>query len=331
MKILCSISGVEFSCDYFPGTFYSREVAHPVFSIPQKKLLAYTRKWAMQELTPTDSYLLFLAVLRSSELIDVRLPFVRTENTESIIALNMERLMTTVIKLNTVSEPESVFPHFVINQDTRDLCNIDSWIDAWNDAYNDFKSGYISAHDSNKLIVRENALQRMIKNPHKKAREYASQIADWAAVAGKFPEFLMISPVSKLNISLDDYWKSIIVKAAKNEFLYSIPEKDLNELLEHCEENIPIGSIFSNALFKILRSAKEKQDNFLGLGDVDLSRTTYTILSENDSPEAAQLKAAIDSAPTEEPTREQYPTKFQYLRAKMRWDAAKNLAKEGSI
>jgi hypothetical protein len=330
MKILCSISGVEFSCDHFPGTFYSREVAHPIFSIPQKKLLSYTRKWSSGELTPTDSYLMFLALLHSSELIDIRIPFIRTESTDSIISLNMEKLIRTVIKLNTVTEPETIFPHYAVTSETRDLSNVDTWIANWEESYKEFKSGYVSAHDSQKLIIRENALQRMILNPHKKVKDYASQIADWAAVAGTFPDFLIQSPQTKLNVTLSEYWKSIILKAAKNEYLYQIPEKDLNELLEHCEQNIPIGSIFSHALFKLLRAAKEKQDNFLGLGDFDLSKTTYTILSENTSVEAAQLKAVIDAAPLEEPRPEQYPTKFKYLLAKARWDAAQKMQKEGN-
>jgi len=34
------------------------------------------------------------------------------------------------------------------------------------------------------------------------------------------------------------------------------------------------------------------------------------------------MKALIDSAPEEKPRPEQYPTKFAYMRAKLRWDMA---------
>ena len=330
MKILCSLSGIEFTCEHFPGSFYAREVHHPVFTIPQKKLLSYTGKWAAGELTPTDSYLLFLALLHSSELVNFRVPAIRTKDTDAIVAKNMEFLLRTVIKLNTVTNPEEVFPHYVISLDTRTLENVDSWIETWEEAYKDFLSGYVSAHDSAiyhaKLNTRTNALARMIKSPHKKVSDYSHQIADWAAVAGAFPEFYMLNPLTRNNTTCADYWKDIIHRCAKNEFLFNIPDKDLKELIEHCEEYIPIGSIYSNTLFKLLRGASEKKHNFLGLGDFDLTKTTYRILSEQDTMEGAQIQAMVDSAPEEYPRQESYPTKMAFIRAKMRWDMKANIS-----
>jgi len=328
MKILCSISGIEFACDYFPGTFHSRETFHPVFNLPQKKLLSYTGKWAAGELTPTDAYLLFLSILRSSDLVEFRVPVFRNEHTAAIIAQNMEFLVRTIIKLNTVSTPSVVFPRYVITPETRFLANVHHWIQNWQDSYQDFLDGYKSAHDSAKLITRENALQRMIKNPHKHIREYAAQIADWAAVAGEFPIFLTPSPLnSGLQIPVAEYWKQLIIRACKEEYLFTIPRSDLEELLEHCEDKIPVGSIYSNALFKLLRGALEKQRNFLGLGDFDV-RTSFQILTQDDTVETANLKAMVDSAPLEVPAPEQYPNKLQYLRAKMRFEMAQKIEKE---
>lgn len=329
MKILCSRSGVEFTCEHFPGTFYSREAYHPVFSLPQKRLLSYTGKWAGNELTRTDSYLLFLAILSSSDQIDFRSPAVRTEQTDSIIALNMEHLVRTVIKLNSVTAPSVVFPRFVISPETKGLQNVHHWIEAWETAYQDFQDGYKSAHESRKLIIRETALQRMIKNPHKSISEYAGQIAEWAALAGEFPQFLVQSPFNNLQITCSDLWKSIITRAARDEYLYQIPAPDLQELIEHCEDKIPVGSIYSNALFKLLRHAQERQKNFLGLGDIDV-RSTYTLLDESTTVEAANMRALVDSAPLEQPRPEQYPTKFKYLQAKLRWEMAQKYGKKDS-
>lgn len=323
MKILCSISGIEFNCDHFPGEFYSREASHPIFSLPQRKLLTYTGKWAAGELTRTDAYLLFLAILNSSEQVEFRVPVYRNEHTDSVIALNMEPLVRTIIKINSVTAPSVVFPSFVISPDTRYLQNVQHWIEVWKDSYQEFLDGYKSAHESRKLITREAALQRMIKNPHKPVSEYAAQIADWASIAGEFPTYLTQSPFTSLQIPLAEYWKSIIIRAAKDEYLYQISSKDLSELLDHCEDKIPVGSIYSHALFKILRRAQDRQKNFLGLGDIDV-RSTYSLLTDNQASntEAANMKALIDSAPEERPRPEQYPTKFAYMRAKLRWDMA---------
>lgn len=322
MRILCSISGLEFTAEHFPGEFYSREIHHPIFHLPQKRLLSYTSKWSAGELTRTDSYLLFLALLNSSDHIDWRVPVFRTERTDSIIANNMEYLIRTVIKLNAVQHPAAAFPRFAISPETKTLDNVHYWIETWEEAYSAFASGKGREYDDRKLIVRENALQRMIKNPHRSLRDYATQLAEWAAIAGSFPTFLIASPSTGLQIPCSEYWKSIIVKCSKDEYLYSIPRSDLAELLDHCEDNIPVGSIQSHALYKALHYARDKQINFLGLGDRDLS-SSYQLLEDATDTESANMKALIDSAPLEEPRVEQYPSKYQYLRAKLRWDMAK--------
>ncbi len=327
MKILCSLSGVEFNAEHFPGTFYSREISHPIFYLPQKRLLSYTGKWASGELTRTDSYLLFLALLNSSEQVEFRVPVFRNEHTDSLVALNMESLVRTVIKLNAVRNPSVTFPRFAITHETRYLSNVHHWIEAWKDAYTDFENGTRKDYETRKLIQREAALQRMIKNPHKDIREYASQLADWAAVAGEFPTFPTQSPWNSLKISCSDYWKAIIIRAARNEFLHSVSASDLQELLEHCEDKIPAGSIYSHALFKLLRHAKERLTNYLGFGDVDI-RSTYTLLEDSTTIEAANIRAMVDSAPLKEPRPEEYPNKFKYLQAKLKWDMARKYAKE---
>jgi hypothetical protein len=327
MKILCSLSGIEFNAEHFPGTFYSREISHPIFYLPQKRLLSYTGKWASGELTRTDSYLLFLALLNSSEQVEFRSPVFRNEQTDSLVALNMESLVRTVIKINAVRNPSVTFPRFAITHETRFLSNVHHWIEAWKDAYTDFENGTRRDYETRKLIHREAALQRMIKNPHKDIREYAAQLAEWAAVAGEFPTFPIQSPWNSLKISCAEYWKAIIIRAAKNEFLHSVSGNDLQELLEHCEDKIPVGSIYSHALFKLLRHAKERLTNYLGFGDVDL-RSTYTLLDESTTIEAANIKAMVDSAPLTPPRPEEYPNKFKYLQAKLKWDMARKYEKE---
>jgi hypothetical protein len=337
MKILCSHSSLEFNTEFFPGTFYTKEICHPIFYLPQKKLLSYTAKWAGGELTSTDSYLLFLAILKSSDRVEFRTPVFRTPFTDSIIAQNMEFLVRTVIKLNTVVNPSVVFPSFAITPDTKYLSNIKYWIESWHQSYEEFRSGKIKDYDNRALAHREAALQRMIKNPHKPISSYATQIADWACIAGSFPTGLVPSPFTKnAEISIDLYWKQLIIKCAKDEAIFSVSnlyrkeiQRDLEDLISHCETNIPIGSgIYSHALFKILRHGLEKQRNFLELGDFDIAETTYQFLESSDSTESANIKAMIDSAPQELPSPKSYPNKISYLRAKNRWDMAQKFKKE---
>lgn len=328
MKILCAYSGIEFSCEHFPYSLSARETTHPVFNIPQKKLLSLASKWASQSaFTPTDSYLYFLALLNSSDLIHWHCPVRKTPFTDSIVAQNMESLLRTVIKLNTVSDPTKIFPSFAITPDSATLSNVQHWLESWDEAYNDFKSGYRSAYDSKKLIQREAALARMIKNPHAPPAKIASQIADWAAIAGSFPTFPIPSPwINGLQISISDYWKTIIIRCAKNEQIFALNRKDMQELLDHCLDNIPLGSLYSSTLFTLLRKAIEKNADFLGL---DSMAVPYEILDSSTDVQSANIKALINSAPIEEPLREDFPTQFKYLQAKLRYDAARRAGLRG--
>lgn len=339
MKILCAYSSIEFNVEHFPGSLTSREFSHPIFCLPQKKLLSYLGKWSTQQLTPTDSYLLFLALLKSSDLVNFRVPAFRSPKTDSIVACNMEALAKILCKLNSVSSPERIFPHYVISPDTKYLDNVQYWIANWEEAFSEYstaQSKFIDQRNSwQKLQHREHALERLIKNPHKPVSEYAGILADWAAIAGDFPKFSLTSPFTGTPITCDSYWKDLISRSARKDiglmFASSTILADIDELLEHCETTIPAGSIHSHLLFKVLRDTKEKKKNFLGLGDQDISRSTYEILSSSDSVESANLAAMIQSAPEEEPKPESYPTKFAYMKAKMRWDMAQKAAKRGEI
>jgi hypothetical protein len=243
----------------------------------------------------------------------------------------MESLCRVVIKLNTVSNPAVCFPHYVVSTDTRNLDNVRYWIENWADSYADFVNGRVKDIEGRdewkRLNIREAALQRLIKNPHRPITSYATQIADWAAIAGSFPSHGTIpSPFSGLQVTVSDYWQNLIELCASETKLFSIPRDDLQELLEHCEEHIPVGSIYSNALFKIIRHAMDRQKSFLGLGDLDISRSTYEIMTSTDSVEDANLRASVQAAPLEEPRIEQYASKFEFLRAKLRYQLAKKYA-----
>jgi len=337
MHIICSLSSLSFTCEHFPGSLSQREFNHPVFSVPQKKLLSYVGSWASQDdkkFTQIDSYLLFLALLKSTDLVEFRSPAIRTEKTGAVIAQNMEALTKVVSRLNSMVSNEGM-PHYVISRETQDLENVEFWIQNWADSYEDFRAGKlrdISGRDDwKKLLIRENALERLIKNPHRPISSYSQQLGDWASVAGSFPEFILQNPLPPFQkISCSDYWKILISKCSKSESLFSIPSTDLKELLDHCEENISCGSIFSNSLFKVLRYAMEKQKNFLGLGDMDIMKSQFTVLRAGDSVESANLQAAVDSAPLELPRREQYPNNFAFMKAKFRFDMAQRYGAQNS-
>lgn len=324
MKILCAISGIEFQCEHFPATLHSREATHPIFNIPQKKLISFVSKWSGNELTQTDSYLLFLALLDSTELINWKTPVHITTNTPSIVANNMEPLLHCIGKINIVKDHTNL-PQFVVNQDTKTLYNIRHWIEAWEVAIQDYKDGYRQADLNERLKRREQALERIIRANKNYPSKFAGTLAEWAAQAGYFPEFEMEFRGELITCS--EYWKRIIKACVNEERIFNVPSSDLEELISHCEDNIPHGTTYAFTLMQLLRDGRNKQRNFLDLGDIDISGSTFRILDADTSTQDANIKALIDSAPIDKPERKDYPSDFAHLRAKVKWEMAQRYRK----
>jgi hypothetical protein len=327
MKILCAYSGLQFNVDHFPASLSARECVHPIFYISQKKLLGYTGKWARHELTDTDSYLLFLALLNSTELVEWRVPAVQTARTTSLIANNMESLAQIVGRINLIKHPAFVLSRIAITPESKSLDTVKYWIQNWEQAFVDFETGYRDAKKHDRLVVRESALQKLIKDPNKELRIIAKSLADWAADAGDFPVTTVLARDMKTPMSLSDYWKQIILACVNEEKIFNIRKADLEELIEHCEENIEAGTIYHHALMTVLRGGLKKQINYLGLGDIDITSSTYRILDTDTSVENANKLALIDSAPKEKPVESAYPSRIAYLRARLKYDMAQEYMK----
>lgn len=325
-KILCAYSSIEFACEYLPFALSSREIAHPLFSVSKKKLLGLSGKWATGELPPTESYLLYLSLLHSTGLIEWRTPASYTSKTASIVANNMEQLIHIVGKIDIIKHPSFVLPHFVIGQDTNNLENSYNWIQIWNQNYHDWAEQVKSRFNDQELQRRELALQKLVKTSHRRIEDYPKILAAWAKVAADFPTFDINIMGKKMELA--DYWETIVIKCAKEETIFQIPEADLTELITHCEENL-IGdsSLNSITLMRYLRKGAAMQKNYLGLGDIDLASkegTAYRILKPTESAADANIQNMIDSAPINEPQRHQYPTLIEYIKAKGRWIIAQS-------
>lgn len=325
-KILCGISGIEYTCEHFPVYLTRRETYHPVFSIPPKKLWKYLPKWQAGELTTTDSYLLFLAFLNATDKIHWDFPCKRTENTDSIVAQNMESLAAAVSEIFSLPEAaQELFPQYVVTGETATLGNVKLLIQGWHSAYEDFKNGLREERLSSDLRKKEIVLEKLIKSVHIPPEKYAHILGEWAEIAGNFPQFPIAHPIQKINVPISVYWKELIQKCYNMVSLIQYPAADLKELLDHCEENIDVGSIYSYQLFSTLRDGMGRINDFFGIGDLGLSATNpgFQIISETGNAQHAVEKANLDilkaTAPTSEPRRIDYPSELAYIRAKMKW------------
>lgn len=333
-RITCSKSGITFNCEHMPIAFGSSTYEHPMFHVPQKKLLALAGTWAAGKLSPIESYLLYLSLLNSTSLVQWRVHAQYLDGaTDSMIANNMESLIQIIGKLNLISHPSFTLPSFAISQDTCTLANSNHWIEVWTENYVEWYDGFLTARKreelKGKLDSREEALQRLIKSSVP-VDSYANTLADWAALAGAFPTHSTLHPITGASVPLAEYWKQIIRAVSNEDKLWRYPRADIVELLEHCEDTIQHGNIYSHKLMGYLRSGLRKYDDYLGFGDVAISTgggTPFQVMPPSSSVQDINTSALLSTAPEEEPKKHQYPSLHAWLKAYTKWKLANSKPK----
>lgn len=314
--ISCKYSGIQFRCEHFSIHLQDGEAYHPIFNVPLKRLFKYFTKWQSGELTQVDSYLLFLAYLHKTELVQWRIPCSPSINTvNQIVQSNMEPLFYTIGRIITIRHPRFVVPEFAITKQTSDLTNVSEWIKVWQECYDDFCNGLRDQELRSRLQRKESALERLIKNPALKPERYSHILADWASEAAVFPQFVITNPTTNIEESVQSYWKQIIRLCYQKESLLAVPESDIQELLTHCEENLDLGSIQSYHLFNTLREGLQTVQGFFSNGP-----TSYVILDSQSDLSDSQVELLKQDAPTSKPLRTAYPTEFAFFKAMMKYN-----------
>ena len=325
-KILCGISGIEFNCEHLPLSIDSGKLHHPVFSpaVPFKKLIPLVERYLAGELNPTDSYLTFLAILHSTNLVEFRVPAAYTEHTSSIIAQNIDSLLAVTSRILSVRNPKVKFSHIAITAENRNLANVKYWILNWQSSYEDYQTGYKAQQARADLSELEERIDALRISPNRTDINFATKLAEWAAKAGEFPVFPV--SVGGATMTCADYWKQIIRKCVNADSIFSINSSDLQELTDHCYTNIEVGSIYSHELFALLKEGAQRQSGFLGI-----SNWQFSILPQNSAVEEANKEVIIQSAPTSAPRRIDYQSQFEYIKAKLAYGMAQTAAAQREL
>jgi hypothetical protein len=304
------------------------ECHHPVFDVPLKRLWKVFPKWQAGELTATDSYLYYIALLKATELVEFRAPCRIAKDTDRIVSSNLENLFHTIGKITSIKHPAFVVPTIAITHDTSDLQNSPHWIAIWNECFNDFQNGLKDTELRSKLQRKAAGLEILIKNPSLKPYRYAPRLAEWAAEAAEFPTFAIYNPVLKTNTSLSEYWQYIIVSCHTDSGIIAIPEPDITELLEHLETNLDAGSIQAHQLFCTVREGLDTIKGFFSIGS-----PTFSILSDNSNETvgASNLALMLSDAPLEKPRRMDYPSAFRFLQAELKYKTALAIRTDSAI
>lgn len=325
----CAISGVQIQVPYFAGVNISYYCGyyHPIFAAPESTINSLLSQYLHNQLEPTESYLLFLAIANNSGLIIWNYPLdcsiykPTNYQTQKLIANKISKLIEALTKSAELSRQRSDFdqPKLVISATNNNLRSIADYITVLQnniDEYLHFKQDQFLLEQLRKA---ENKLTLAIKSSASTS-DYPHLVANWACLAGEFPAD-----------KAADY-KKVITDAFNSHKMFQTPLELIKETKTFCENNIEAGSIHFHALHKTLTAAITNHIDYLGAS----FGTTYTLESFDSIDAAASADSAAKSkhvlstlanlksnAPTREPVKSDYSTLSDFIKAKLAYQLNK--------
>jgi hypothetical protein len=311
MQIICRYSGLSFQSTSFMQ-LKVLEGSHPIMSVDPRILLSRARDWADGNLNEVEKKLLFIALLKSTDLVEFRRPAYPTNQT---IQRNMEYLLRTLAWRHATG-PKFLLPKFVVDKGTQDLKSVPAWLDKWNDERDYFLSRQGHWELREKIQLREAAMQRLL-GKDRKTPSFYKNLARWVIEVSDAPKVV------------EELWTNIFLLDTDVK-IWAADTEVIQELLKYMINNIDAGSIFANLAFKHIRSILIKNQGGLeyGLGmtsisdlDIeDIKSKGYILLpSSKTSMEVYNDSVAIRTAPSKLPERADYQTELDFLRAKIKW------------
>lgn len=317
MRIKCRYSGVEFVASGFNDLYITG--SHPLMNVDLITLLARARDWAEGKLTNTEHRVLFIALLKSTELVEFHRAAIPSD---AVIAKNMEALIRTMAWKGKLGELLPL-PKYAVTNDTYRLVNIHQWIRRCNEAKNDWENKDAVWERREELRLREERLIKLIRTPTKQLSFYQGMLGRWILEASNAPK------------AMHEYWLQLL-RLKEYRDIWAASRTDIEELLEHMEDNLPAGSIIADVAFKHVRKLREINVGGVEFGigmDDENASLDYAAMRNNpfiliEEIEEHNTFVAASLASKEEPKLEEFESKGLYLKAVARWRMAQRLLSE---
>jgi hypothetical protein len=333
MKFKCAYSGITFKVDSFSA--FVGETAgyvHPAHWLPASKIAALVSSWeaSPSSFSKEDSTLLISCLLNLGGQVDFNEPLAPLANS---IFSKIPALASCIFEMLAIpaNVREACFPRLSI-RNSHSLENLASIIEEWNTCISAQAEAFrtINRNERAKTIA-----QKYIsaKNARKSAPA-ARALANWAAIAGAFPEGLIPHPISLEQIPLSTYWKEIISSLGDPARLFEFPEIDVRDCADHCFETISINDWLAPDLFAAFESSLSKRASFIKFGFTEgvashISTAAAHIIFddsmnafEDSEKSAAALANLRESAPAQAPVRENFTSMREFLIAKIAFASA---------
>lgn len=192
MKSICPYTGITYPVPEF-SFLQSKNHPHPIFSLPVKPLLAMVGKWSANELDETEKHLLFVALLKSLELVEFRCPAVpdlktMEQNFELLTQLVIWKTNALLPNLGTIKLPRLVVQY----PDNHTLTKVRIFLKMLLDTKNGYRDKYLSNYhlrSTAEMRANEEKLKRLINSGIKRNNSnYEKQLAIFALQASGIRE-----------------------------------------------------------------------------------------------------------------------------------------------
>lgn len=337
MKAICPYSGIIYTTQAFSFSSLKTVAPHPAFSASIEQLRSLLPDYAAGSMSDTDKRLLFLALLKRTELVEFKHP---ASPNNATIAANIIPLLNTLEWGNRTS-PIFKTPRFSITKENCHINNIRHWINAWHESKFSYYNGQQAIQHRDALKLREDALWKLINDGLRRTSDYARQLGKWA-IDSTFTEkeekitvtYKDIKTKKTVTTSLREYW-IMLFTLKDNLDILNTHTPDLEEMYHFFEEAfadnltaVPLTIL--RHVSDILTKNKRGWDQYFGMtdepGEEELTavmegKTVFTVVSTmNTAAEAAaKMQKMIDETPAGEPFPHQFSSRIEYLQAHARW------------
>lgn len=270
MKLSCPISGISYSCDYISA---AKEMPHPFFSLPVKKLPAQLSLFQQQKLNEAETHLLYCALMLHTEHCIFSSPLFPSPELLQVENAQMQRVAR--LAFSGCFQKESIdLPAFHITKQNQDISEL---VAIWEDELENYRVSAMIEKQKSEIRSMLARVQRAFTNPLAKSREKI--IISWLNKVCTLPSFPTIHPVTQKSIPINTYWEELMTAAVRGESMLSYPEADIVEFKSHLEEALPYNYSQEFSLLEELQAAIRRKQNYFGYSFVDADEASYSMES----------------------------------------------------
>ena len=308
MKVKCKFSGVIYTTSSFRMSVFQDTIlsSHPIMDASTTTLLSYYQDWKEDKLSEIECRLLFIALLKSTDLLTFETP---ANPPLKIIQSNMEAVFKTLSWLNVVSGAFSL-PSYKVTTSNTDLGNVKHWINSLADAKENWSNKNSHTNLRLKMANEEEKLIKLINDTKTATPAFAKRLAAWVMQVCEIPK------------EKQDYWTSLFLLTEKNLSVYNANTQDLEEMYSfiHAAISDQTISMFSIYTLQHLSLIIEKNSKGLAAGlfgddEIDLfmaaERNPFKIMRTDE-----QVLAEIEEP---KPLLEAFLKRFDYIKANAVW------------